>query len=993
MTTATATQERTPTGLILLVRILGITFAAELIVDRLLPGLLPPKGGGAFVFFHVMSLNLISAPLVWFFVVLPIGRLLENGRPAALLPLFGRLLAFMLTIELVTIELLPESLAGFSDMLRQSADAFLVALASASLFWRTIVRFCASRSLRRPLTELPVPIVFLYKLILVLFVIEFAIMKVLEWVGPFWQPNDSAMIDAALLCFFSAPFLWWLVVRPLRLSLIAEKAQFDHVISQVVDAVITIDEGGQIETFNKSAERIFGCQAQEMLGRSVQTIIDFPDDWCGAAAAADPGPDSAGPVLHSLTGLRCDGQQLPLSVSTSLARFDSRTLQVLIIRDMTAERNAAQEKERLLALFEATLQATADGILAVDWRNRKFQMYNDQFVEMFGIAEVLAEHHDDTRVLDLVMERMADPAGFRRRVEELYSEPDLISLDLLQLKDGRMIERYSQPQRLNGVNFGRVWSFRDITSRIRTEESLRQSVERFRTLATSSPVGIIETDARGTCLFVNQQWCQLAGITAEEAIGRSWTMVLHREEVAWVMEAWSRSLAEGTRFEMEYRFRTPTGEDNWVLGSATPLRNDQGVITGYLGIIIDINERKMVEKALQESEERFRQIFEQTEDAIVLFSPGSCAIIDLNPTAEMLYGYSKEELSKLRFDVFKDKADYQKFMKRVCLLDAGQYCQVDEMLNLRQDGSEIHVSVRAKVIKLQGREIIYCTLRDITERLRVEENSRAIQAQLITTNKMASLGLLVTGIAHEINNPNNYIMVNAQLLDRVWQDLEKLLEQEFQERGDFVLGGLPYSDLKESLPEMIESINEGSRRIRDIINNFKNYARQGVVAKGDKVDINWVIKSTMMLLNHHINRFTSRFQLELADDIPLINGSQQQLEQVLVNLIMNALQSLTDRRQSVEVKTAYAAEAGKVVITVRDEGCGIPAESLSRIMEPFFTTKLDSGGTGLGLSISQSIIKAHLGTLEVASESGHGTIFTVILPVSGQGPESDNNAD
>jgi signal transduction histidine kinase len=148
------------------------------------------------------------------------------------------------------------------------------------------------------------------------------------------------------------------------------------------------------------------------------------------------------------------------------------------------------------------------------------------------------------------------------------------------------------------------------------------------------------------------------------------------------------------------------------------------------------------------------------------------------------------------------------------------------------------------------------------------------------------------------------------------------------------------------------------------------------------LEINRVVAASMMLLKHHVKKYTDNFVLELEEGTPLILGSSQQLEQVIINLVMNALQSLTDRKQGLSLKTSFSAEQRAVLITVTDGGCGIPDGVKNMIMEPFFTTKLDSGGTGLGLSIARSIVVAHQGEIDVSSHVGEGTVVTVSLPVA-----------
>ncbi|MSM40114.1 MAG: PAS domain S-box protein [Geobacter sp.] len=815
--------------------------------------------------------------------------------------------------------------------------------------------------------------------ILLVFVIEFAADQLLPKLLPYSDPWAQVLADSILLILFSAPFIWWIVFRPLRAAALAEKAQFEHLLQQIVDAVIILDELNRLSSCNAAAESIFGSSAEQLVGAPIQTIIACPEGSPELFGSSHETADADKPVVRlDCFGLRGDGERIPLSLSASEAVYNGRRVRILIVRDLTKIRVAEQALEKSYALLEATLQSTADGILAVSW-DRQIQLYNRQFVDLFRIPGNLMENRDYRGMFEYLSGLMAVPADFRTRVEELYRDQHSISHDILLLADGRIIERHSQPQLVNGESIGRVWSFSDSTDRIRAERELKQSEERFRNLADFAPVGIFETDATGNCIFVNRQWCRIAGIVPEQALGRGWATALHPDDAQLIEDEWYESVREGRPFSLEYRFRTPDGRENWVLGSATALRGSDEGITGYLGIIIDINERKVAESALLESEERFRKVFEQSEDAIILFLPGTCTIIDVNPTTEKLYGYSREELIGLHFNVFRSKDEYHEFIHAVCMLQEPQTSQFDHMINVRKDGAEIHVSVRAKVIKLQGDEAIYCTLRDITQRLQMEEEARTIQSQLIHANKMTSLGLLVAGIAHEINNPNNYIMANAQMLYRIWEDLDPLLRDEAARRGDFQLGGLPYSRLEEALPEMITAISEGARRIKGIIGSLKSYSRQGAIVMGD-LDINQTVRASLQLLSHHINKYTDSFIVELGEELPALRGNAQQLEQVIVNLVMNALQSLTCRSQRITLKTGYDKENRAVCLTVADEGCGIPDGVKARIMEPFFTTKLDAGGTGLGLSITRSIVLTYHGSIEVYSQAGQGTTVHVSLP-------------
>lgn len=411
--------------------------------------------------------------------------------------------------------------------------------------------------------------------------------------------------------------------------------------------------------------------------------------------------------------------------------------------------------------------------------------------------------------------------------------------------------------------------------------------------------------------------------------------------------------------------------------------------TGELSTVIrdlqnEIAERRTTEKALRESEERFREIFEQHIDALFLFNPETCTIIDANPAASSLYGCKREEFIGHDPLLFLEPYEYKNFKKMISNAVFEKRIQINQMVNRKMDGTRINVSVRGKIIKLKDKEVLYCSFRDMTEKIRLDEERRMLQTKLIQANKMSALGNLVSGVAHEINNPNNFIMFNTQLLSDAWPDILRILSEYHLKSGDFPLGGLPFAEMQEIIPKLLAGINDGSHRIKNIVDNLKDFARQERSGLNGQVEINKVITSSASILGGQIKKYTDNFQFYPAQDVPAIRGSVQQLEQVIINLIMNALQALSDKKCGVLISTAFDNEKGCVIIKVKDEGIGMTGEVLEHITEPFFTTKLDQGGTGLGLSISNTIIKDHKGSLSFESEPGRGTTATIILP-EGQG--------
>jgi signal transduction histidine kinase len=283
---------------------------------------------------------------------------------------------------------------------------------------------------------------------------------------------------------------------------------------------------------------------------------------------------------------------------------------------------------------------------------------------------------------------------------------------------------------------------------------------------------------------------------------------------------------------------------------------------------------------------------------------------------------------------------------------------------------------------------------DITEQVRDKE-------KLMQASKMASLGTLVAGVAHEINNPNNFIMLNAPLLQDAWGDALPILEKHARENGDFKLAGLPFSRISGKISKLYDGITGGSKRIKHIVNDLKDFARQSPINTGNDVDMNQVIVKTLQLTQKLINKYTDNFEVHYTDDLPLVRGDFQKLEQVVINLILNACQSLPAKSHKVSAATSYSRDMQAVLVEIMDEGEGISPEDLPRIIDPFYSTRKQTGGTGLGLAVTSSIVKDHGGVLEFLSAPGRGTrvrLYLFLKPGRHQGnhirtmscPETEN---
>jgi PAS domain S-box-containing protein len=403
----------------------------------------------------------------------------------------------------------------------------------------------------------------------------------------------------------------------------------------------------------------------------------------------------------------------------------------------------------------------------------------------------------------------------------------------------------------------------------------------------------------------------------------------------------------------------------------------------------EVIDRIRVEEALRESEEKYRTILNSIQEGYyevdlsgnMLFCNDSlCAII----------GYSREELIGMNNRQYMPteayKRVYETFLR---VYNTGEATKAFDWEVITKDGAKKIVEASVTLIRdAKGTPNGFRgVVRDITDRKKAEEQAKLHQQQLMQASKMAALGVLVSGVAHEINNPTNFIMLNTPILRDAWESALPILEEYYKENGEFLMGGMKYTDLRQHMPKLLGGIENGVGRIKQIVASLKTYVRGDTGDLSQRVDVNTVIQSSISLISNVIQNATSHFTIRCGANLPPVRGSFQRLEQVVINLIQNACQALTDKTKGIFISTGLDDTGEHVVIRVRDEGRGIPADDLARIREPFFTTKQESGGLGLGVSISARIVEEHRGTMRFTSQPGLGTTVEITLPCGADGTD------
>lgn len=523
----------------------------------------------------------------------------------------------------------------------------------------------------------------------------------------------------------------------------------------------------------------------------------------------------------------------------------------------------------------------------------------------------------------------------------------------------------------------------DITDRRRAEESRRQSqqalIESEARMAEAQAIarmGHWIMDSQTRTLTCSDEFYRLHGhqpqsFTPDIRIFVNQIHPADRERIKNVLN----NLGERAHSE-DYRIIHPDGEVRYMRGTITPFYSGGKRIERVFGISMDITERKLAEMELHASQELFTIAFEASPDGIAFIDCESKRIIEVNHAFIEISGYDESALVGRPIAVL-DNDDKKQSLSFV--IECSDQAHNVEIRLQKEGGADITCLLSWRRIELRGRPFTLAMLRDVTALRALERTAIQQQKQLLRADKLASLGTMVAGVAHEINNPNHLIQMNADLLESFSGHLIELAEEAAQKYPhNLQFNGMPLEEILSTTPELLHDIKVSSRRIDRIVKDLKDFSRPRDNAEFLPTDLNHVIKKARNLLASTLDKRPQRVVFDLHPQLPLIMADSQRLEQVIVNLVTNALDA-SEEGGTITIKTY--AEGSEVGCDVTDQGCGISSENLKHIFDPFFTTKQEIGGTGLGLAISFRLIREHKGQLEAISRPGQGTTMRITLPV------------
>ena len=514
----------------------------------------------------------------------------------------------------------------------------------------------------------------------------------------------------------------------------------------------------------------------------------------------------------------------------------------------------------------------------------------------------------------------------------------------------------------------------EVSVRELAEMELSEIKERYDLATQAVGVGVWDWNVETNGFYLDPNVKAILGYSDEDIPNdlNVWFEFVHPDDRECVATTIQEHLDGKTlEFINQHRMIHKDGSEKWIMARGQAIRNEEGKVVRMVGTDADITDYKAADIALHESEERYRAVIEQSRDCIFLVEVKSRRIIEANLSFARLLGYDRQEIPSLTlYDIIDHEKDDVDEKIRIIVKSRGHF--LGERRYRRKDGKIVDVEVSVNLITYGGNEVMCVVTRDITERKKQEVERKKLEAQLRESQRLESLGVLAGGVAHDFNNILIGIMGSASL----------------------ALDELPRGSKVRALLEQVE---QSSRRAADLSKQLLAYSGNGrFVVK--PVDLSELIREMRDLLSASISRDVA-VEYRLESGGRTIEADATELRQVLMNLVINASEAL-DQKGTVTISTgaevcgrAYldssvigkdAEEGEYVYLEVSDRGCGMDKDTLSRMFDPYFSTK--QAGRGLGLAAVMGIVKGHGGALRVKSELGSGSSLRVLFPASDEEP-------
>ncbi len=720
------------------------------------------------------------------------------------------------------------------------------------------------------------------------------------------------------------------------------------------DGIIVFDENYQVEFANTIASELTGYSKERLIGMDFRQLLNERDIGYLGQMHSEVETDESKRVCTEMEVLTEKGLKRDAEVCITISKMEKGGVKTYAyLRDITERKRMEREIREATKRFEKIAEMGEDGIIVYD-EDSRIEFANQMAGEIMGLpkGQILSQEffsligkRDEEFLEEMVMR--GEGLGEKVCTEMSIQTPQG------QVKE---TEVCIAPTRSEGGRIKTYAYIRDITERKKFEKELKESEEKFRNLFERVRHGLFISTKEGRFLDCNQALLEMAGYQDKEEflkIDIAKDLYMNPED-----RKNFQSLIEKLGYvkDFEVEFKKKNEEKITSLLTAHAKRNEKGMVIGYEGIMIDISDRKRMERELKEANEFLMNLIESSVDGIIVTNMKGDILI-FNKGAENILGYKAEEVvGKRNIQSIYPPGIAKEVMEKMRNPDFGGVGKLTSfpIFHRRKDGELIEGDLSASIIyDDMGKEIASIGIfKDLRERLGIERELQKIQQALLQSEKLAAMGRLTSQVAHELNNPIYGIMNTLELLKTE----------------------IPPESKRRKILEL--SLSE-TQRLSEMLRNMLSFSKPEE-EKRRPVKMNELVEGILLVMEKQMRESNIKVETSFDDEIPEVMASTNQMRQVMLNIIKNAKEAMP-KGGTLTIQTSM--EDKHVLIHVQDTGVGIPEEIRDKIFEAFFTTKQKVKGVGLGLSVCYGIIKDHGGEIKVESEEGKGTTFTIRLPI------------